>query len=287
MPSEGLNLEQMCQAVQSVGASASVLAIKNLTEARGYLHSAILSGFAPVLLIEDAETNRGHAVAVAGMKVRTTHKPTLISKQIDDEAGDLVSLYVNDDRSSPYFRVELPSTGEEAILSFKLLNDHGRLVGLENWQLSYILIPMHGKIRLSFADIRELAVEVVTTIDGYRGYYEYAVEKITVGPIGLRSWICRAPNYIANLFYGKQQIEELQRGAVSRRILLSRYVGVVRLTSESFGRLDILFDTTSTKKNPHCLGVVARIPDTYFASALATFLSIELKCPLVTDARTL
>jgi hypothetical protein len=285
MPSEGLTLEQMCQAVQSVGASASVILVKNLTEARGYLHSAILSGFAPVLLIEDSKTNRGHAVAVAGMKVRTKHKSTMISSRIDDEAGDLVSLYINDDRSSPYFRVELPTKGAKATLTFKWTDDHGGLEDLEKWKLSYILIPMHGKIRLSFADIRELAVEVVSRIDGYVGFYEYAVEKVIIGPISLRTWISRAPNYIANLFYGKQKIGEKQRDAVSQKILLSRYIGVVRLTSESFGMLDILFDTTSTKKNPHCLGIVARIPETYFATALASNLSVELKCPLVVDVR--
>jgi hypothetical protein len=286
MPSEGLTLEQMCQAVQSVQASANVLKVENLTEARGYLHSAISSGFAPVLLLEEiAAKPRGHAVTVAGMKVRSKHRATMISDRIDDEAGDLESLYINDDRSSPYFRVDLPKRGNKATLSFKFLDDYGQLKRLEKWRLSHILIPMHGKIRLSFAALRELAVEVVDSIVGYRGYYTHDVGAIDVGTIQLRIWIRRAPTYVHHLFYGKQKIQERQRDDFNRRLILSRYVGVVRLTSDRIGILDILFDTTSTKKNPHCLGVVARIPNEYFASALAKFLSIEFKCPLVTDVR--
>jgi len=66
--------------------------------------------------------------------------------------------------------------------------------------------------------------------------------------LGLGS--CDRPLYVSPLFYGKQKIQERQRDAFNRRVILSRYVGVVRLTSDRIGTLDILFDTTSTKKNP-------------------------------------
>ncbi len=286
MPSEGLTLEQMCQAVQSVQASSNVLKVETLTEGRGYLHSAISSGFAPVLLLEKVSSKPSwHAVAVAGMKVRSVHIPSMISDKIDDEAGDLMSLYINDDRTSPYFRVDLPRRGNKPILNFRFINDRGQVEDMERWRLSHILIPMHGKIRLSFAALRELAVEVVDLIDGYRGFYSHSVEKLFIEAIQLRTSILRAPTYVRHLFYGNQKIQEKQRDVFNKKIILARYVGVVRLTSKSFGTLDVLFDTTSTKKNPHVLGIVARIPRQYFASALVQFLSFELKCTLVSDFR--
>jgi hypothetical protein len=286
MPSEGLTLEQMCQAVQSVQASASVIKVENLIEARSLLHSAISSGFAPVLLLEEvAAKPRWHAVAVAGMKVRSNHRQRLISDLIDDEAGDLVSLYINDDRSSPYFRVDLPTRGKRATLAFRFLDEHDNLEEFEKWKMTHILIPMHGKIRLSFAALRELAIEIVNVIVGYSGFYSLTVNTVDVGPLKLRTWIRRAPAYVHNLFYGRQKVGARQRDAFNRKLILSRYVGVVRLTCDRTGILDVLFDTTSTKKNPHCLGIVARIPDEYFAAALAKFLSVEFKCPLITDVR--
>jgi hypothetical protein len=41
-------------------------------------------------------------------------------------------------------------------------------------------------------------------------------------------------------------------------IPLSRYVGVVRLTAEDIGSIDVLLDTTSTERNLQCLAVIRR-----------------------------
>jgi hypothetical protein len=286
MPSEGLTLEQMCQAVQSAQSSASVLRIENLTEARAYLHSAVSSGFAPILLLElVGPISLLHAVTVAGMKVSRAHKPTLIGDRIDDEAGDLVSLYVNDDRTSPYFRVDLPARGKRAVLKFKFLDDKKKLVRLEEWLLTHMLIPMHGKIRLSFAELREMAIDVIHFVQGYGEYFNHFVAPVEVGTIRLRTLILRSPAYVHHLFYGKKRIGDKQRDVFNQRIIQSRYVGIVRLTSERIGSFDVLFDTTSTKKNPHCLGVVARIPKEYFPRMVAEFLAAELRCPFVVDVQ--
>jgi len=283
MPSEGLTLEQMCQAVQSVHASANVIKIKNLMEARSYLHSAISSGFAPVLLLERiGASDSCHAVTAAGMKVRREHKPSLISSNIDDEAGNLVSVYVNDDRSSPYFRADL-SNGQKAVLVFKYWDHNKTVIGLERWILTHLIVPMHGKIRLSFAALRDLALDVIKAIQAYGDYYSHDVAAVEVGTIKLRTWVLKAPVYVQHLFYGNQRIQEAGRDSFNRRVILSRYVGVVRLTANRLGTVDVLFDTTSTKKNPHCLAVVARIPREDFASVLATFLANQFRCPLVVD----
>lgn len=285
MPSEGLTLEQMCQAVQSAQSSANVLRIENLAEARAYLHSSVSSGFAPILLLELLRpTSLLHAVTVAGMKVTKAHKTALIGDRIDDEAGDVVSLYVNDDRTSPYFRVDLPTRGKRPVLKFKFLDDNKQIFHLEEWLLTHMLIPMHGKIRLSFAELREMAIDVIHFIQGYADYFNHFVGPVEVGTVRLRTLILRSPTYMHRLFYGTQRLGDKERDVFNRRIILSRYIGLVRLTTERFGSFDVLFDTTSTKKNPHCLGVIARIPPDYFPRMVAEFVSTELRCPLVVDS---
>jgi hypothetical protein len=286
MPSEGLSIGQMCQAIQAVQVSPSLLITEDSNDARGFLHSAVSSGFAPVLVLESyPDGNSYHAVTAAGMKIRKKHSASILSNRIDDEAGDLVSLYVHDDRYSPYFRADLEtikSTGE-LILRLNLLDEEGNIEDSERWRLRHILIPIHGKIRLSFASLREITIDLIKMIKSFGELYSKKITRTDLGVIKFRTLILRAPLYVQHLFYGSQQLAEPQRDTFNKKVLLSRYVGVARLSSNAFGTLDILFDTTSTLKNPHCLGIVARIKNQIFPLVLAEFLSEELKCPLITD----
>ena len=286
MPSEGLSIGQMCQAIQAVQVSPSLLKIENPDDARGFLHSAVSSGFAPVLVLESyPEADSYHAVTAAGMKVLKEHSPAMISNQIDDEAGDLVSLYVHDDRYSPYFRADLSKTKSALILRVNLEDEAGSIEGTERWKLRHILIPIHGKIRLSFASLREITIDLIKMIRAFGEIYSNVMTKVEVGTIQFRTLILRAPIYVQHLLYGQHKLAESQRNKFNRKVLLSRYVGVARLTSKSIGILDILFDTTSTLKNPHCLGIVARIKNEVFALTVAEFLAEELKCTLISDIR--
>src|SRR5207249_7415624 len=113
MPQEnGLSIHQMCQAIQSLGFSPYLIKVGAISKSsfKAYLHSAILSGFAPILIIERIEfdnsgdrvpTNLWHAVTVTGMKTRNQHLPNIVAtirnNDIDDLSGDLEAIYVNDD----------------------------------------------------------------------------------------------------------------------------------------------------------------------------------------------
>ncbi len=68
MPSEGLDLGQMCHAVQSCGVSPNVFRVKEQDLlARILLRGSINSGFAPVLLMRHARLG-GHAITAVGLK---------------------------------------------------------------------------------------------------------------------------------------------------------------------------------------------------------------------------
>jgi hypothetical protein len=105
MPSEGLNVDQMCQAIQAVGIAPNLFRIADANVGRAFLYSAIKSAFAPVLLLES--NGRRHAVAVAGMKTTVQHTQRQLAPNIDDSANDLIGLYIHDDRFGPYLRAGL------------------------------------------------------------------------------------------------------------------------------------------------------------------------------------
>ena len=120
MPSEGLSLDQMCQAVHSLGYAPNLYRADTFDVSRGLLYSAVSSGISPVLIIEQGD--RSHAVAVAGMKVRRPHVECLVDPLMDDRAGDLAALYVHDDRYGPYLKAEIRRRRNRLLLQIKLRN---------------------------------------------------------------------------------------------------------------------------------------------------------------------
>ena len=72
MPSEGLSIDQMCQAIQAIGVSPNIYRTDDFSVARSYLHAACKSGIAAILLLRSKDGN-WHAVTVAGMKVARLH----------------------------------------------------------------------------------------------------------------------------------------------------------------------------------------------------------------------
>src|SRR5262249_55008248 len=118
MPSEGLSIDQMCQAVQAVGVSPNVFRTDRLGDTRAYIYSAVKSGVAPVLVLSHAGGH--HAVAVVGMKLRLPHAPTVIADLADDAAGDVIGFYIHDDRRGPYLRADLQEKEGRPYLSVPL-----------------------------------------------------------------------------------------------------------------------------------------------------------------------
>jgi hypothetical protein len=278
MPSEGLSVDQMCQAVQSLGISPNLLRATDYVTARGYLHSASKSGFAQVLILENASNpDEAHAVTVAGMKVG---KPisSLVPDELADRASELKSLYVHDDRTGPYLRADLVRRS-----ATKLLLDIGYGFGKnrlsEKWALTHILIPMHGKIRLSFDELRLVATDhIAQTIESLRIYAtgKQIVDRLLV----FETLILRSHAYIEQLLVSGA----LTPTAIEKTLTTltwSRYVGVIRLTANYFGSLDVLIDTTSTPRNINCLGIVATQALTDYSRFLVEQLGEVFDCPYI------
>lgn len=124
LPSEGLSVGQMSQAVQALGASPNMFRIlKKFEDARSYLHSATLSGFAPVLIMQFAKDNNiNHAVTVAGVKIDSAFDPNLVLNPFVDKSSELKSVYIHDDRVGLYIRADIKEGGNSLFFDITYLS---------------------------------------------------------------------------------------------------------------------------------------------------------------------
>lgn len=293
MPQEnGLSVEQMCQAIQSLGLSPYLIKADNFDNTKAYLYSAIFSGFAPILIIEKVVngkiTSEGHAVTATGMKIAEKHVKSLIHTKnktyFDDVANDLEAIYVNDDRLSPYFRIKIELVNKRLLINFIVKDeDSGKILLNERWNLSHILIPLHPKIRLSFAELRETAVTLVNLVGSFMDSFMKQTNTQLDKEILMNFWITKSSEYVSHLFFGNFKISEEKCLEFQHTIGLSRYVGIVRLSDESFGVMDVLIDTTNISKNLNFLAIICRASNKGFSADLVKTISKDLECPFIID----
>jgi len=281
MPSEGLSIDQMCQAVQAVGVSPNVFRADHTEDTRGYLYSALKSGLAPVLVLKKG--NSYHAVTAVGMKIRIPHQASpvaLSTPLIDDVAGDLLALYVHDDRHGAYLRADLADASGVPSLQLPVRHPTQKT---EAWTMTHVLVPIHSKIRLSLAVLRQLSLQLAATTHQTRE----AIEKHLPGgfiqdpTISFESWIVRAHRYVESAFLDMQDLVPQRVSDLCEKVTMARYLGVVRLTASYFDPIDVLIDTTSTEKNPHFLGLFTPRSSLPLTRVIGQRLARAARCQLV------
>ncbi len=274
MPSEGLGVDQMCQAVHSFGYAPNLFRAEDFEYSRGILFSAVRSGISPVLILKPIPP-RGrpsHAVAVAGIKLRNKHRTGLLTELIDAESNDMVGLYIHDDRIGPYLTTKIRKRKERLLLHLPLSS----LGTSETWLLSHILIPTHPKIRLSFGALREAAIHLVRSVHALRG----AVMAVPPAVTSWESRIIRAHDYVEEmLLFGEQRIPDSLIERLCGKIPFSRYLGVVRLRAADLDPIDVLLDTTSTFRNLTSLAVVQIATSQPYTPAMVALLGRKYDCP--------
>jgi hypothetical protein len=252
LPSEGLSVDQMCQAIHALGVSPNLVRSDRFAPARSIIHAAAISGLAPILIIWNADTNERHAVAVAGVKLRKKHEPILVAAgAIDDVAGDLIGIYIHDDRLGPYVRTAFEErTVEGKQRPCVIIDEKGQNV---QWVLTHLLMPVHGKIRTAIAGMLRFS----TKFGGF-AYAALAAIGIKRAPIKVSTRIVRAHLYIEQLLLDKTKAREDRLNQFFGEVSLSRYVGVTSMVVPEIGDVDVLVDTTGTERNVNCLAVVSR-----------------------------
>lgn len=256
MPSEGLSTDQMCQAIQALGLAPSLSRVSSPEQGLSHLHAAVLSGFAPIVIMEMEyrDSNLCHAVTVVGMKLADKPQfPISEERPYQDSSSNLMALYVHDDRKGPYVRADLSIKGGELIAEVKCYPHTGKRK-VERWKITHLLTPFHPKIRLSFDDLRALSIECADRVQAGR-VAETGIIPTKVSRIIFRHWIVRGHEYVNRSLSEEKVFPPNLIEQICQRKTFSRYVGVVRLEGER-PYIDIVFDTTSTMRNLNCLAVI-------------------------------
>jgi hypothetical protein len=272
MPSEGLSIDQMCQATQALGIPPSLLKAENFETARSHLYSAINSGYAPIIILKD--NNRYHAVTVVGMSMNTAVDPVLVANQSDDASRGMEQLFVHDDRIGPYVPALISDdNGSTSIQIFPTVAGSPE----KPWSLTHILIPMHSKIRLSFVGLRDVAMGLLNAVHVFREEVIQAQGvEINNPDIRFEVNIVRSFEYTEKLFMSGETIQSETFLDFTRRLSLPRYVGIVTLSADYLGIIDVIVDTTSTRRNLQLLAVVNRGKQTEFSRPVAEYLATNV-----------
>lgn len=281
MPSEGLNLDQMCQAIHALSISPDLLRTPTYELARGITYAAALSDTTPILIIAHHSLGK-HAVTVAGVKRKCDHTITPFGKILDDRSGDLLGLYLHDDRIGPYVKADLRRISPSLTEAWK--GDQGVRPNAaqltitvngeeEEWLVTHVLTPIHNKVRLSFNQIRRIADDVARMLYRALLFQGLPQEKVS---FGVR--IVRGHTYVQKLLIGSSRS---RRKRFFASVSMSRYVGLIRLQAGAVGPFNVLVDTTGTPRNARCLGIVNRGEPNVVNKKTGSALAEKCRCPFV------
>ena len=248
LPSEGLTVNQMCEAIRAGGLAPIVIPATSPERDRAQLLSYMSSGLAPVLAAETLSTREGHAVCAVGVKIGAVKPQTDMNLAYRDGATALEGLYLHDDRLGPYASADIYNLTDAESSSTKTAL-RIRWPGSENEEdhllLRAIVVPAPAKIRLTVARMRALGIPLAN-----------AVGLLLNRTVELNCRYDVASSYRARAF----QFDLTDDGAYSlaHALVLSRYIGLIELSDDEGPLLDILLDSTETVANPSVLACVVR-----------------------------
>lgn len=260
MPSEGLSIDQMSQAIDSFGLSPVLTRVDSFRAARVELFSAAYSGLTPVIVIRKlaGTQNRHHAVTVVGIRMSAADPG--IEGGMSLEADRLEAVYIHDDRNGPYLLAKLEQTGTGALdLSIRTKKaprlQHGTSVDeYDKWMVTHLLTPMHAKIRLSISELYRLATDLAATIGA--ALQTLRGQSTPTHTLRLSLRVLRSHRYLEDLLLREESTLATAAQDISRKIPLARYLGIIRFEIVGAATLEILVDTTSTFRNPAYLACI-------------------------------
>ncbi len=271
IPSEGLSLEQMCSSMQSLGIAPCLVAAKERYVSLAVIHAALRSRMVPILVMQRNGVH--HAVAVTGSRISPALE--LVPKfGIAEDASSLEGLHLHDDRRGPYLLAPVDHTKSALILQIHGVDESNQV--FEEWTVTHILIPTYPKIHLSFLELRVIGG---MASDALRAMVAKRLGKPRDDVTALLAiQFLRGPVYVESLIHGPYRLaNQSQLDRFLDHVVLPRYVGVVSLTTELTGRIDLLLDSTETQHNSRCLAVVSHSSGGLRGAVAAKFLHQELR----------
>ena len=249
LPSEGLNIYQICEAIRAAGLAPLVIPGISPESDRAQILGYLGSGFAPVLAILPLTSDSGHAVCGVGIKLGPVLPQTNTAYHYRDRASSVLGIYVNDDRLGPYASADLyPYTTDKGAVRTGLRIRWPDQVEAEHSILNALIIPVPTKLRLTVARMRVLG-HLLAEVTG----------QLFPAWSGLVTMNCR---YCLGTAYRQTAtglgLSDEGLYDLSCKAVLSRYVGVIEISVPDGPLFDVLLDATETSVNPGALICVRR-----------------------------
>ena len=250
LPSEGLNIQQLCEACRASGLEPLLIRSIDPEQARAQLHGYIQSGFAPVLALQPVQGGDGHAISGVGLKLDQVIAQADPSVNYKDASTAVKGLYVHDDRLGPYAYAELGGwTLDDGSIAASLRiewPDTG--IPAEDSILRTIIVPVPPKLRMPISRIRWLGLCLAEAIGD--GFSEFSKNVIFSCGYRLGTSYQRLAADFALTSNGLYSL--------TCETVLSRYIGLIELSIASGPLFDVLLDATETRANPSVLAIVRR-----------------------------
>ena len=248
LPSQGLTINQMCEAIRAGGLAPIVIPATSPERDRAQLLGYMRSGFAPVLAVKTLSTREGHAVCAVGVKIGAVKPQTDMSLAYRDGATALEGLYLHDDRLGPYASADIYNLTDAESSSTKTalrIRWPGSEDEADHLLLQAIVVPAPAKIRLTVTRMRSLGFSIAN-----------ATGVLLDRTVDLNCRYDVASSYRVRAF----QFDLTDDGAylLAHGLVLSRYIGLIELSDDEGPLLDILLDSTETVANPSVLACVVR-----------------------------
>jgi hypothetical protein len=248
LPSEGLTVQQLCEATRAAGLHPLVLPSTSVEDDRAQIFGYVSSGFAPVLTIRPVLADDGHAICGVGLKLADIPPQTDPALKFQDRAAALRAVYVHDDRLGPYAAAHLSpwTLGNGKIATGLTIEWPDRAVPAEISILLATIIPLPEKLRMPLRRVRNLGLalaQATAQLLQPHGVNVILTCRFRTG-VEYRHSACGFGLTDQGLY------------ALACTTVLSRYVGVIELSATNGPLYDVLLDATETRANPSALVVV-------------------------------
>lgn len=262
IPSQGLNAQQMAQAIRKLNLEPFSVSVSNLPLLQATIY-AYLRGKIPLLLtIELFDTtvmpNQSmghHAVAVAGCGIKKGQVTEF------DESGFLLKaiavdrLYAHDDQVGPFARMEIDGKTvkkqhgkdvfeiESLCTSWRGGNGRGEK-GTGRAVPDFLLVPLHNKIRIPFG-------KILTSIYSF-DYFLNTInlespEPLFSGRLEWEIYLTTVNDFKSEFIQGESPPSPEERFEILTK-RMARFLWVGKATLDGLAYLDLLFDATGIEQ---------------------------------------
>lgn len=155
LPSHGLNVLQICEAIRGVGLEPEVFTVRPNVPVVSLTYAYVRAGL-PAILAIDVQQRGLHAVTVLGYSlegapVRET-EVSPCSRMLPLRGLDVSKFYVHDDQIGPFARMIIHPGNQKYPVRFK--GTWSTAAGQEAWlDPVYVIIPVYHKIRIKFLEV--------------------------------------------------------------------------------------------------------------------------------------